>query len=56
MEQATKCLVPGGYLLVEFGDGQEEAVRALIEHWPSLRIIRVRSDLQGIPRTMVVTR
>ena len=56
LEQAVRCLAPTGYLLVEFGDGQEEALRALTANWPSLRIVRVRSDLQGIPRTMVLTR
>ena len=56
LEQAAECLAPFGYLLVEFGDGQEEALRALIASWTSFRIVRVRSDLQGIPRTMVVTR
>jgi release factor glutamine methyltransferase len=56
LEQASGCLAPSGYLLVEFGDGQEEALRGLIASWPSFRIVRVRSDLQGIPRTMVVTR
>jgi release factor glutamine methyltransferase len=55
LEQAVTCLAPSGYLLVEFGDGQEDALRALIAGWPSLRILRVRSDLLGIPRTMVLT-
>lgn len=53
--QAVRRLRPGGHLLVEFGDGQEEALRDLIANWRSLRIVRVRSDLQGIPRTMVLT-
>jgi release factor glutamine methyltransferase len=56
LEQAAHCLAPSGYLLVEFGDGQEEALRAVIARWPSFRILRVRSDLQGIPRTMVLSR
>jgi release factor glutamine methyltransferase len=56
LEQAARCLAPSGYLLVEFGDGQEDALRALIANWPSFRILRVRSDLQDIPRTMVLTR
>jgi release factor glutamine methyltransferase len=56
LEQADNCLAPSGYLLVEFGDGQEEALRAVIARWPSFRILRVRSDLQGIPRTMVLSR
>jgi release factor glutamine methyltransferase len=56
LEQAATRLAPAGYLLFEFGDGQEESLRALIANWPSLRVLRVRSDLQGIPRTMVLTR
>jgi release factor glutamine methyltransferase len=55
LEQASTCLAPAGYLLVEFGDGQEEALRAVIALWPSFRILRIRSDLLGIPRTMVLT-
>ena len=54
--QAAERLAPSGYLLVEFGDGQEDALRALTTRWPSLRIVRVRNDLQDIPRTMVLTR
>jgi len=56
LEQAAERLAPSGYLLMEFGDGQEAALRSAIADWPCFRVIRVRDDLQGIPRTMVIGR
>jgi release factor glutamine methyltransferase len=50
------ALAPGGWFLMEFGYGQEEDVRRLIAERPSLRLVHVRSDLQGIPRTAVLRR
>lgn len=52
--QAARHLAPHGRLLMEFGDGQEDDVRRAIAEWPSLEVIRVRHDLQGIPRMVVV--
>jgi len=49
-------LAPGGWLLMEFGFGQEDAVRAAVERQPWLRFDRVIEDLQGLPRTVVVQR
>jgi len=49
-------LAPGGWLLMEFGFGQEDAVRAAVERQPWLRFERVIEDLQGLPRTVVVQR
>jgi release factor glutamine methyltransferase len=53
--QAPARLVPGGLLVVEFGFGQAERVAALALEcgW---RVERVREDLQGIPRTIVLAR
>ena len=56
LTQAAERLSPPGHLLLEFGDGQEEALRATVARWPAFRIVRVRNDLQGIPRTMVLER
>jgi hypothetical protein len=39
---------------MEFGFGQEDAVRGLVSARPSLRLDRVREDLQGIARTAVI--
>ena len=55
LEQASDRLGPSGYLLMEFGDGQEDDLRMAIGQWPALRILRIREDLHGIPRTVVIT-
>lgn len=46
----------GGWLLMEFGFGQEDDVRAAIARHPALRLDRVIADLQGLPRTVVAQR
>ena len=52
---AVECLGPGGVLIVEFGDGQEEGMRgaAADAGW---RVERIVDDLQGIARTAVLRR
>ncbi len=52
---ASEALRPGGWLVFEFGDRQAEGVRAAVASSP-LEMVRVRADLQGIPRTAVVRR
>ncbi len=54
LDAAVRTLVSGGWLVMEFGFGQEDDVRRLVAARPSLRIDRVRADLQGIPRTAVI--
>jgi len=54
-EQAAERLAPGGHLIVEFGFGQAEQVTALAEG-AGWRVVRVREDLQSIPRTIVLNR
>jgi release factor glutamine methyltransferase len=56
VDTAVTHLRPGGWLVMEFGFGQEDAVRALVAGRPELRFDRVREDLQGLPRTAVVQR
>ena len=55
LADAPVYLEPHGRLIVEFGFGQEAAVRAAATDngWS---ILRVRADLQGIPRTIVLNR
>ncbi len=49
---AADVLKPGGFLVLEMGAGQEaEVVRACES--AGLHVVRVLSDLQGIPRTVV---
>lgn len=52
--QAAPRLAPNGSLIVEFGYGQDEIVGQLIAEHPSLSLVKIRGDLQGIPRTVVV--
>ena len=56
LKAASGALAPDGWLMMEFGYGQEEAVEALVAAHPSLRLDRVQSDLQGIPRTAIIQR
>jgi release factor glutamine methyltransferase len=49
-------LRPGGFLLFEFGLGQDERIEALIAGTEGLRLRELRRDLQGIARTAVVER
>jgi release factor glutamine methyltransferase len=53
--QAPDHLAGGGRLVVEFGFGQSEQVRALAEA-TGWHVLRMREDLQSIPRTVVLTR
>jgi release factor glutamine methyltransferase len=55
MEAAVNGLKPGGWFVMEFGFGQEDEVRALLELRP-LRLDHVHEDLQGIPRTAIIQR
>ena len=56
LDASANRLRPGGWLVMEFGYGQEPAVLALVEARPALRVNRVRADLQGIPRTAIIER
>jgi release factor glutamine methyltransferase len=52
-EGAARHLYPGGYLLVEIGWSQEEAVRSLYAGRCDIEIVEVKQDLAGIPRLVV---
>ena len=54
--QAPTRLRPGGYLIFEFGFGQDEAVEELLASSPDFQSIELRRDLQGIARTAVARR
>ena len=51
---APACLNQDGYLMFEFGDGQEADVTELISASDGLRMVDVRRDLQGIERVAIV--
>jgi release factor glutamine methyltransferase len=56
VQGAAIHLRPGGYLLFEFGLGQDERIEALIAATDNLGLRELRRDLQGIARTAVVKR
>lgn len=56
LETAERRLEPGGWFIMEFGYGQEDAVRELIATMPALRLDHIRHDLQEIPRTVIMQR
>jgi release factor glutamine methyltransferase len=56
LETAIVKLRPHGWLVMEFGFGQEDDVRALIDRRPALRLDHLREDLQGLARTAIIQR
>ena len=54
VETAVAKLRDGGWLVMEFGFGQEDDVRELVQKRPALRVDHVRADLQGLARTIIV--
>jgi len=56
LDAAITKLQPGGWLVMEFGYGQEDELRILVSARPTLRVERVREDLQGIARTAIIQR
>jgi release factor glutamine methyltransferase len=56
VDQAPARMRSGGYLIFEFGFGQDEAIEQLIERTAGLELIELRRDLQGIARTAIARR
>ena len=56
LETAIAKLRRHGWLIMEFGFGQDEDVEQLVAARPALRLDRIRQDLQGIPRTAIIQR
>jgi release factor glutamine methyltransferase len=56
LDAAGRTLAGGGWLVMEFGFGQEDDVRRLVAERPALRLDHVRADLQQIPRVAIVER
>jgi release factor glutamine methyltransferase len=54
LESLTTRLKPGGWLVMEFGFGQEDDVRELVARRPHLRVDHLRADLQGLARTAII--
>ena len=56
VDQAVSFMAEGSWLVFEFGDGQETAIREVISQDNRWALSRIVDDLQGIPRTAVVRR
>ena len=56
VSSAIAKLRSGGWLVMEFGFGQEDDVRERVAARDGLRLVRLREDLQGLPRTAVIER
>jgi len=56
LKQVATRLVDGGHLVLEFGLGQDDVVQELVAGQDGLDLLRLRHDLQGIPRTAVIRR
>jgi release factor glutamine methyltransferase len=54
LDAAGTRLKPGGWVIFEFGLGQDDEVRELVTRYPRYRMLDIKEDLQGIPRTAVV--
>ena len=53
IDSAIARLAPGGWLVMEFGYGQDSCVASLVNEVAGLDLIKIRHDLQEIPRTAV---
>jgi release factor glutamine methyltransferase len=51
--EAWEVLAPGGWLLMEIGHGQREALAELLMGWDGVEFV---ADLQGIPRVAIAQR
>lgn len=56
LEEAAAKLSPGGWLVMEFGCGQDDCVAGLVGGVNGLDVVKIRHDLQDIPRTLVCRR
>ncbi len=56
LEGAAAKLAPGGWLVMEFGCGQDDCVTELVRGVDGLDVLKIRHDLQDIPRTVICRR
>lgn len=56
MATSSTRLKPGGWLIMEFGFGQEDDVLALAARHDELTVHGLRADLQGLSRTVIIQR
>jgi release factor glutamine methyltransferase len=56
LDGAVAKLAPRGWLVMEFGCGQDDCVTDLIRGVNGLDVVKIRHDLQDIPRTVICQR
>lgn len=56
LEGAVAKLAAGGHLVMEFGCGQDDGVTDLVRAVDGLDVVKIRHDLQDIPRTVICRR
>jgi release factor glutamine methyltransferase len=56
MQESLPRLAPGGWLIMEFGYGQDGDVSSLVTQVAGLTLVKIRNDIQDIPRTAVISR
>ena len=56
LDASASKLAPGGWLVMEFGCGQDDCVTDLVRNASGLDLVKIRRDLQDIPRTVVCRR
>lgn len=56
LDASASKLAPGGWLVMEFGCGQDDCVTDLVRNASGLDLVKIRHDLQDIPRTVVCRR
>ena len=56
VHDAPPLLRPGGYLICEFGFGQEVEVEDLVNASNDLTLLELKRDIQGLARTLVARR
>jgi release factor glutamine methyltransferase len=56
LDGAVSRLGPGGWLVMEFGCGQDDCVTDLVRAVDGLDLVKIRHDLQDIPRTVICRR
>lgn len=56
LSAAVRMLRSGGWLVMEFGFGQEDDVRERAGRHEELRVDHTRADLQGLARTVIIQR
>ena len=53
VQEAPGFIRPGGYLLMEVGEGQSTAVEALLAQVASFSEVQTKPDLNEVPRVVV---